>query len=611
MQTHRRGAHPPVPPAGQIARSAGRCSVVRPSRFSPLQRSISAFLGLLCASALHPVSAGETTVTTRKTKTEVRSVENLFVGRPTERISIQEVVRLALTHNLDVRFENAGIGIERSRVSFAAGAFDPVFSISTSYQSLRRLENVNDVRSSDILDRRDAISSNLAIAQQTFDQTNTIRLAQNLPPLPESQRPSLSRDFNTEGLSTTIFDTQRFTNEASLVGRTPWGMRYGFEFQANRYRNTFSGDIRQVIPEYETVAQLTVVQPLLKNFGPNANLAELRLARVNREIQVLEWKQRVNSTVQAALAAYYDMTFALRNIRVREDAVAAGQKLVDLYKRRVELGFNSPIDIRQAEVQVSADREQLIVAKNVFLERQFDLKRLVVDKYNVQDARIFVPENVPLLDAPKLNRVELLLQAFERRLDYQQALLTAEAQEVRVRFARNQLLPQLDLVASYGLNGLGTSFGDSFEQGFKGRTPSWSVGINFSVPLGNVQPRAQYRVALGQKEQALLRIRQAEVTVGSDVDQIIARIETNRQRVATAVQTVQLAQETMQVAYRRLEEGLISSFDILEFQRRLYEARSGELSAQADLSKSVTQLWLVTSTTAEKAGVAFKVPVKP
>ncbi len=610
MQSHRRGAQSLESATGSKAPRAIRL-FTRHSKLSPLHRSISALLGLLCLTSLHSVSAGETAVGAPGTKIKGRPGAALFAERPTEPLSIQQAIRMALANNLDVKFENVGIGVERARVRFAAGAFDPEFSMAVSYQSLRRLENVNDVRSADVIDRRNAISSNFALAQATFDQTNTIRLSQGLPPLPESQRPALSRDLNTEGLSTTVFDTQRFSSEARLVGRTPWGMRYGIELQANRYRNTFTGDTREVIPEYETVAQLTVVQPLLRNFGTAANLAELRIARLNREIQVLEWKQRVNSTVQAVLAAYYDMAFALRNVRVREDAIEAGQKLVDLYKRRVELGFNSPIDIRQAEVQVSADREQLILAKNVFLERQFDLKRRIVDNYNIDDPRIFLPENVQYLDAPSLNRVQLLLQAFERRLDYQQALLAAQAQDVRVRFARNQLLPQLDLIASYGLNGLGTSFGDSLEQGVGGRTPSWSVGVNFSIPLGNVQPRANYRIALGQKEQALLRIKQAEVTVGSDVDQIIARIETNRQRVATAVQTRQLAQETLQVAYRRLEEGLISTFDMIEFQRRLYEARSGELTAQAELNKSITQLWLVTATAAEKAGVIFKVPVKP
>jgi outer membrane protein TolC len=54
-----------------------------------------------------------------------------------------------------------------------------------------------------------------------------------------------------------------------------------------------------------------------------------------------------------------------------------------------------------------------------------------------------------------------------------------------------------------------------------------------------------------------------------------------------------------------LEEGQISSFDLIEQQRRLYDAKSRELQARAELNKSITQLWLVTGTVVERAGIHF------
>lgn len=613
MQTNRRGATATNPP--KPAKHAPLPRSFPSTHLSPLTRPISALLSVLCACTLSPLLAGESSVAIRKSSTEIRTEKTVstkfFDGAPTEHLTLQQAVQMALSNNLDVKFENVGIGIERSRVRFAAGAFDPEFSINANYQSIRQLENVNEIQTADAIRQREAIASNFAIAQQIFDQNNIARAQQGLPAIPVSERPTLSRELTTAGLSATTFSNVRTAFDAGLIGRTPWGMRYGLQVQASRLQSTFTGDTRHNVPEYSTVAQLTIVQPLLRNFGTSANLAELRIARLGQQIQVLQWKERLNSAVQGVMSAYYDMVFALRDMRVREDAVAAGQRLIDLYRRRVELGFNSPIDVQQAEVQVSAEREQMILSKNVFLERQFALKRLILNQYKIEDPRIFVPESAPSLDATKLDRVNLLRTAFEKRYDYKQALLNADAQDVRLKYARNQLLPQLDLVASYGLNGLGTSIGASIDQGVGGHTPSWSVGLNFSVPLGNVQPRANYRVAQGLKEQALLRIKQAEVTVGSDVDQIISRIETSRQRLTTAIQTRQLAEETVRVAFRRLEEGLISSFDIIEFQRRLYDAKSRELGAQADLSRSITQLWLVTSTVLDHAGVGFSEPLKP
>jgi outer membrane protein TolC len=573
-------------------------------------------LAAICAASMGGVVvAQDGPVTFRQSSTEIRTqsrpVAEFFSGVPTEPITLDRAIRMALKNNLDVKFENVGIRVERGRIRFAAGAFDPVFTINSTTQSLRRLENAADVRSADVIRQNQAVQSNVFLSQQIFDQNNLIRQAQGLPAIPETLRPQLSRDLSTTSFSATTFDAQTFQVESSIVGRTPWGMRYGVQAAGTRLRNTFTGDTREIIPEYQTLGQLTIVQPLLRGFGTNVNLAELRIARLNHQVQVLEWKDRISTSVQGVMAAYIDMAYALQLMRSREDAVAAGQRLVDLYTRRVELGFNSPIDIRQAEAAVSLDRERLIIAKNTFLERQFGLKRLIIAQYQVNDPRIYVPQVMPRIPEPELNRVRWLQLAFERRFEYQQALLNADEQNVRLSVARNGLLPQLDLVASYGLNGLGTSIGESIDQGADGRTPTWSVGVNFSVPLGNVRPRAEYDVARALKEQALIRIKQAEVTIGSDVDQILARIVTLRQQVATAIQTRQVEEEVVRIGFRRLEEGLVSSFDLIEFQRRLYDAKGREILAQAELTKAVTQLWLVTATVVENTGIQFVEPLKP
>ena len=221
---------------------------------SPLTRPISALLGLLCACSSPSLVAGESSVAFRKSTTEIRtenlSAANLFDGSPTERLTLQQAVQMALSNNLDVKFENVGIGIEQGRVRFAAGAFDPEFTINANYQSLRRLENINDVQTADAARQREAIASNFAIAQQIFDQNNLARAQQGLPAIPQSERPTLSRDFATGGLSATVFSNQRTSFESGLIGRTPWGMRYGIQVQASRLRSTFTGDIREIIPEY-------------------------------------------------------------------------------------------------------------------------------------------------------------------------------------------------------------------------------------------------------------------------------------------------------------------------------------------------------------------------
>lgn len=309
------------------------------------------------------------------------------------------------------------------------------------------------------------------------------------------------------------------------------------------------------------------------------------------------------NAVQIVITTYYDMVYALENIRVLEEAVEADQQLVQGNQRRLDVGIMSPIDVRQAQVAVSEDQEVLLSAKNLFMERQFALKRAVLSEARIDDPRVFMPgKSTPPL-APPLDVVEWKRTAFENRLDYKTALQQAESDNIRLRFARNQMLPKLDLVASYGLNGLTTNFGSAVNRAFDGQATQWSVGVVASVPLFNVQGRAQVNVAKGLKEQSLLKIKQTELTIDVDVDTVISRIKTNMQRVETARQSRRLGEEAMKIQGKRLEQGQVSSFDIIDTQKRLYQARTRELSAQVELDKSIVQLWFASGTLFQECGI--------
>lgn len=577
-------------------------------------------------------------------------------GTKAQMITLEQAIELALQNNLDAKFERVGIAIEEARRRNAVGNFDPVLSASAVRESLRRPENANDFTSVEQVRQAaqvTAINNQTAAINQQTASINTeaaaraaeaasiaadvaSRTGANVQFLTQNgiittQATDLNKvtadlaaataglsqvtaglgatpevaPVQTTFLGETVFDQQNDRANGMLQGRTPWGMRYGFQVEANKLRNTFSGDIRTIFPEYQTSATVTVIQPLLKNFGPAANLADVRIARLNKKGQILTWQQRISVTIQAVIGTYYDMLYAMRDVDVKQDAIAAGEKLLAQNRRRLELGFMSPIDVRQAEVAVSTDREALLISKGFFMERQFALKRLILDEYATQDSRVFIPLNAPRLPVPRIDRSEFLQTALARRYDYQGALVDAEVQNVRLRFARNQLWPQVDLVGTYGLNGLRGGYGDSFDAAFNGHTPEWSAGVQVSVPLGFVKERAQLNLVKGLQEQAILKVKQSELNVGVDVDTVISRIRTNQQRVETGRQTRELNEEAVRIAYKRLEEGQISSFDVIEQQRKLYDAKSRELAAIAELNKSISQLWLATGTILDRQGIFF------
>ena len=511
-----------------------------------------------------------------------------------EGISLQDALGRAFEHNLDAKFDKVNIKIDKARQRYAAGVFDPVFTASASRESIQRPDNTANISQADSL---------IQLAQLAAIQQNTqaIQKATGQPVTPiQDAGPG----------RVVIFDQDTDRYESGVQFRTPLGTRLQISARQSKVRSTFDGDTRSPIPFNTAFGGLEVRQPLLKDFGPNANLSDLRVARINVRVAELVWEKRLSDTAQQVMSTYFDMLFALADLAVKQDAIDADEKLVAQNQRRVDVGFKIPYDVQQARAAVSQDHEQLLVSKNTFMERQFLLKRLILDDYKLGSNRVFVPQALPDLPIPKINRPELLATAFSKRLDYRAAVTEAEIQDVRLKFAKNQLWPQLDLVGSYGYNGLGFDYTEARRGAYHSQAPEWSLGFQLSIPLGGVQSRAQLSVINGFKEQALIKIKQMEQTVSIDVDTVISRIETLKQRLETARKTTSLGEEAVRIASGRLDIGLddggVGTFQLIETQRRLYEARSRELGARADLNKAISQLWLATGTILDETGISVK-----
>lgn len=511
-----------------------------------------------------------------------------------ESISLQDALGRAFAHNLDAKFDKVDIKIGKARARFAQGVFDPVLTVSASRESNQRPDNTANITQADSLIQLDQLA-----AIQANTRAIQIATGQKVTPI---------QSFGSGRV--VIFDQDTDRIESGVQFRTPLGTRMQISARQSKIRSTFDGDTRSAIPYFTAFGGLEVRQPLLKDFGPNANLADLRVARINLKISELSWEKRLSDTAQQVMATYFDMLFALSDLAVKQDAIDADERLVAQNKRRLEVGFKIPYDVEQARAAVSQDQEQLLVSKNLFMERQFLLKRLILDDYKLGSTRVFVPLAIPDVPIPKVDRTALLATAFAKRLDYRAAITEAGIQDIRLKFAKNQLWPQLDLVGSYGYNGLAFDYSTAREKAYHTQAPEWSLGVQFSIPLGGIQPRAQLGVINGFKEQALIKIKQIEQTVSIDVDTVISRIETLKQRLETARNTTKLGEEAVRIASGRMDIGLddggVGTFQLIDTQRRLYEARSRELGARAELNKAISQLWLATGTILEETGITVK-----
>ena len=549
-------------------------------------------------------------------------------GTKIEVITLQQAIQSALKNNLDAKIEEIGIAIENARVKNAYGEFDPVFSFSAQRQRLKTPDATDNIRNADSLLRLQDValatqvvnggiaafnSTQQGVANflaeidgriQAISQQGVLNF--NLPRLnfqPQFAAPIVPPTFS----SNIVTFTQDVDNaEAGIRARTPLGTIFGVTVRGNKTRLSFVGDTRDVLPTYGASATLEFRQPLLKDGGLNASMADIRISQKNRAAQELTWKFRIEVALQGVVANYYDMVQAFGDLENKGDAINAGLKLLAFSQRREQLGFFSPYEVGQAQVQLQDDRATLYGAKSFLLDRQILLKRQILPEFQAGDIRVFLPEMIPPLVVPKLDEAALLSLAFSKRTDYKALLISAESEDVRLKFAKNQAWPQLDVVGSYGYSGLDRTFSDATDRLLEGDSPAWSLGFNGSVPLGGIQGRAQIEAAKARKVQAITRIKQSELEIGLSVQRSIATILNAQQALAAGKATSEAAKELVHVGLVRMEAGQLSSFELIDQQRRLYVARSQELRYQAALNKAITELWLATGTVLDQLGVIYE-----
>src|SRR6185369_5600395 len=220
-----------------------------------------------------------------------------------------------------------------------------------------------------------------------------------------------------------------------------------------------------------------------------------------------------------------------------------------------------------------------------------------------------------------------LASGLSHRAEIARARAELEHFEAQAAGRRSDLLPALDLVASYqrrGLSGganrdaisldgqpvvvpgpLSGGSGRSYGTIRENRFPDASVGIALSVPLGNRAARANLAIARSRVSQGALGGAAAEQEVGAEIRNAVFAVETARLRIEAARASREAAETQLGAEQERFHAGLSTNFLVLTRQNELTSARVTETSALTDYQKAQTELARSTGTLLDRRGVAI------
>jgi outer membrane protein TolC len=293
------------------------------------------------------------------------------------------------------------------------------------------------------------------------------------------------------GPPTQSYDMNLGVSQTNTLGGTA---RLGVDVNPTRTQ----GNFLPLNPQTRSSITLSYTQPLLQGAGPAANLAPIVIARLNTGRSFFQYKDSVQQSVRGVIQAYWSLVFARTDVWARRQQVGQGEEALRRAEARLGAGLADLAEVSQARTALANFRATLIASEANVLNQEAALANIM----GLPPTAHLLPLSPPSADRLKVNWDEIVQLAEVHRPDLIELKLILEADEQMLIQAQNQAQPKLDAVMLYRWNGLeGTMPNGSEISTFGGKFSEWTLGINFSVPLGLRQTRA----ALRRQELILVR----------------------------------------------------------------------------------------------------------
>lgn len=382
-----------------------------------------------------------------------------------------------------------------------------------------------------------------------------------------------------------------------------------------------------LVPLIQSGFRFTLRQRLLSGFGLGPNMRFINIARNNREISDVAFRNQVIATVSQIQNIYWDLVNAYEDVKVKERSLSLAEKTLSDDRQQVKIGALAPIEVLRAESEVAARNQDLLLSQDELQLQELLIKNAVTRDLSdpvlasapvVPTDTMSVPEQEPVIPVQ-----DLIGDALSHRPELAEARIDLHNREITRKSAANALLPAVDFVSWYGASAIAgmqnlnnptltagevprSGFPNAFATLFRNDFPDYAVGLSVSIPIRNRTAQADDIRSQLEYRQAQLRLHQLQNQIGIEVRNAQFSLQQNRARVTTARKTRDLAQQTLDIEQKKYTLGASTSYQVLQTQRDLAQAESNLVSAMSAYVKSRVELDRVTGLTLSRTGIQIQ-----
>jgi outer membrane protein len=422
--------------------------------------------------------------------------------------------------------------------------------------------------------------------------------------------------------------TSTTTNWSSGVAQSLWkgGGNYAVNWTNSRLNSPSTVNTRN--PQLSSGLQANLTQPLWRGFKIDSTRAALQTNRISQQNDEIQLTATTATTEANVRNAYWDLVYAIQAVEAAQNSFDLANQLVTDNQQRVEIGTLAPIDVVSAQAEAASRRNTLVQSQATVRTSELALKRLIVSG---TDDPLWTssinPVDRPPTTAEPLNLEAAVARALSERTDLKQSMNNLKISDINLQNQIDATKPQLNLVANYGLNGLGgpiiqrTGVVDPLT-GSQGTTtipsgyldalrniagldaPVWTVGANFAFPLGRSAQEATVARSKLSLEQTKVNLKALELQVATDVTNAALTVQSSLESVQATAAARELAQKRLEAAQSKMAVGMATNYEVVQAQRDFADARNNELRAVLNYRKALVNFETVQHVGSRGVGAA-------
>lgn len=465
-------------------------------------------------------------------KATVRAASENYAPLDLARLEPRTYLQELVTRNLEIQYSRLNADVTRHLREAEAGIYEPAFFSNARKEGRNRQQTLEEIR--------------LNSANATF------------------------------------LDEKVNVYESGVRGKLPNGADISFSYKRTNKNNNliYSNSFGVLDTEHSGLLNVNLKQPLLRNYGRAITETDSKIAALEHQASLQQLAQQAFKTSIEGLNLYWQLHRSQETVRLRSDALQTSKALFTDTESRIAAGRMPSSSLLELNgVQLNREAE-LVRGMQTLRESQNKLSSsLNVLRISGQTvatkSRLSAPEFAP---EKKPAVLEDMLKVWA---PYQIALVRQRQAQLRLDFARNQKLPGLDFVMSYGNTGLGYTSSDARSATRGGKYPDWYIGLNLEIPiLGNQKAQEQFLAQKSRLEQAEVELQLSRNNFINDLQVRLDDVQNARTVLLLGNAEVKLRQSILESERTRVQLGAGLLGTVIQKQSDLIEAQQRSVENQ-------------------------------